>query len=196
MRKFFRLSPLLIAFALVCSLSSCAGNKDGEAYEYNNSKLPSGRLSYTAPKNWIKEKPSSPMRLDQYALVGANGLADALVTVSHFPGTGGSIERNIYRWLKQFDVPEDKKDTDIEQHQLNIGKIPVTSLYVAGTYLKSKMPMMPSSPIERYEEYAMVGIIAETEEGPWFIKAIGPRLTIKHWTTSIEELMFSFRIDK
>ena len=58
-------------------------------------------LTWTAPSEWTKEKPSSPLRRGQYRIPGPGGPAEC--TVFYFgPGQGGDAESNIERWISQF----------------------------------------------------------------------------------------------
>ncbi|OLB41753.1 MAG: hypothetical protein AUI04_06380 [Candidatus Rokubacteria bacterium 13_2_20CM_2_64_8] len=50
-------------------------------------------LTWTAPSEWTKEKPSSPLRRGQYRIPGPGGPAEC--TVFYFgPGQGGDVTRS------------------------------------------------------------------------------------------------------
>ncbi len=186
------LLSLIAAFLLV----SCSpAIVDGQHYEYNNTKLFSGLVDYTLPNTWEKEQPSSQMRLAQFNLPGEEKSEDAELAVYLFPGMGGSIDANLQRWYKQFEQKDGKDSAELaNKEHFNIGKIPLTKIYLTGTYLQSKAPMMMRGPKVKKKNYAMLAAIAETEEGPWFFKAIGPQKTIEQHRSDFDTFVNSFRL--
>jgi hypothetical protein len=143
-----------------------------------------GELTYTIPDNWKEESPSSSMRKAQYRLPGDEGAGDAEMAVFVFPGGGGSIQANIDRWIGQFKQPDgsdSKKKADIKKIESN--ELPITLVYVTGTYLKGTM----GGEISELNHYAMIAAIVETSTDPWFFKTVGPEATINHWRQDFEK---------
>ena len=67
--------------------------------------------------------------------------------------------------------------------------MPVTLVYVTGTYLKGTM----GGPSSELNDYAMIAAIVETSSDPWFFKTIGPEVTINHWRQDFEKFATTFR---
>lgn len=151
-------------------------------------------MLYEAPKSWTKEQPSSSMRLDQYKLAGKDDAGDATLAVFHFPGTGGDVQGNLDRWYGQFKHEGGKtvKDKAKVEH-LEVNGMPVTTTLVSGTYLESKSGMMMGGDVVERPGYAMWAAIAETPNGPWFFKAVGPEKTIKAHLDELEQFVKTFR---
>ena len=189
-----------ISFLLFAGMG-CQSDKKREAG--NQAKgpevkaLPSGEITYTMPEGWIKLPPISAMRKDQFSFPGVEGAEEAELAVFFFPGSGGTVEANLNRWYGQFKRPDGSPvEGHIESKKLNVHGIPVTIVYVTGTYLKSASPMMMSGPVDELPEYALMAAIAETSNGPWFFKATGPQKTIDHWRPSFEKFVRSFDVKK
>lgn len=160
--------------------------------------LPDGEVAYTVPRGWVSETPRSKMRLAQFRWPGYEGANDAVLAVFFFPGTGGSVEANLARWYGQFKQPDSTSTLyHVQKSYRIINGIPVTLVYVTGTYIRPKNPMMMmGGPVEELPDYAMLAAIAETKNGPWFFKAVGPQKTVDHWRSSFDEFVKSFHMKK
>jgi hypothetical protein len=136
------------------------------------------------------------MRKDQYVLPGIDGAENAELAVFFFPGTGGGVEENLKRWYGQFKQPDGSAMEDhVEREKITVNGLPVTVVYLTGTYLKSMSPMMAGGPTEEFPGYAMLGAIVETADAPWFLKATGPQQTIDRWRASFDTFVQSFRVE-
>ncbi|GAB4331365.1 MAG: hypothetical protein Kow0037_07890 [Calditrichia bacterium] len=164
--------------------------KDPHNFDHHQGMM----MIYEAPKTWGKETPSSSMRLDQYRLPGKDGAGDAVMAVFHFPGTGGDVEGNLNRWYGQFKHEGGKtvKDKAKVEH-LEVNGLPVTTTFATGTYLESKSGMMMGGDVVERPDYAMWAAIAETQDGPWFFKAVGPEKTIKAHMGELNGFVKTFR---
>jgi hypothetical protein len=159
--------------------------------------LPSGEITYNAPKEWVKERPAGAMRKAQFKLPGANGAGNALLTVNFFKKTGGTVERNIERWSGQFKNADGTPvKAPLEKKQIQANGIPITEVYFSGTYLESMGSAMMGAPAEEKPGYAMLGAIAETADGPWFFKATGPKATIDNSKEAFEKFLATFTTKK
>jgi hypothetical protein len=150
-------------------------------------------LQFTAPSDWIKETPTSSNRKAQYKLPRAAGDAeDAELTVTHFPGGGGTPQANVDRWLGQFTKADGSPVADSAKiAKKTIGAIPVTLIDVSGTYAGSMMTMQQTSGAKPY--FRMLAAIAETKNGPWFFKLTGPENTIKKHQPGFDAFIISIR---
>jgi hypothetical protein len=154
------------------------------------------QLLWTVPKGWVEEPPSSGMRLSQYKLPKTDGDAeDALCYVSHFPGSGGSVEANLSRWYEQFIQPDGRPSSAVAKvNKAEHNGFQQTTVDVSGTFSQTTTPMGPTG--GDMPNYRMLGGVIETPVGPWFVKLIGPEKTVAHWEKSFYEFMKSFRADQ
>ena len=101
--------------------------------KYDTRHLPQGTINYKVSSTWVKEPVSNSMRLEQYKIADNSNLS-----VSFLPGNAGGLEANIERWKNQFSQDEEFKI--LENTQFNYRSIPISKLYLSGTYLESKDP--------------------------------------------------------
>ena len=205
MKDVFAISSLI--FFVMFSGLSCkterkvsSGNKPSvpnqvlKQVETANKVTSRGEISYAVPEGWIRQKPSSPMRHDQFLLPGVGDNQPAELAV--FSGIGGSVEANLNRWYGQFKPPEGQEIQDlIKRKKVQITDLTVTVVSLTGTFMKSRAPMMMTGPVDELEGYALLAAIAETKQGLWFFKATGPEDTINRWQNSFDEFVQSFRLD-
>jgi len=181
---------LFLTFAVACGQTQepAKGGQPVSPAKFN-------ALAWTAPEGWIEEKPSSGMRLAQYRLSKVEGdEEDAVCYVSHFPGTGGSVEANLNRWYEQFAQPDGRPSSAAAK--VNKAKhhgFQQTTVDVSGTFSQTTTPMGPVS--EEKPNFRMLGGVIETPLGPWFVKLVGPELSVARWEKSFYEFMKSFRPD-
>lgn len=194
-KLFFNLTSLCFLTTLFFSCSQSDQNQSqSESADAQNSP-PKGEIVYSAPEGWMQHPPMGQMRKDQYILPGVNGKEDGELVVYHFPEMGGLIEANINRWygqLKQPDGSDTAAKAQVEKETVN--RIPVTTVFVTGTYLKPQNPMDIAGPKDEKTGYALLSAIAQTANGPWFFKATGPEETILHWRPSFEQFVKSLNI--
>ena len=206
MRDAFSILPLIILLIIFSSLG-CKSEREvsgGSKPSVPNQVLKQvktaqkpvsrGEISYTVPEGWIRQKPSSPMRHDQFLLPGLADTQPAELAV--FSGIGGSVEANLSRWYGQFKQPDGKETKDlIKQKKIQVTGLTVTVVFLTGTFMKSRAPMMMGGPVDELGGYALLAAIAETKQGLWFFKATGPEDTINRWQKSFDEFVQSFRVN-
>lgn len=173
-----------------------SGEQQQASVQTAQTNLPSGEVFYTAPEEWVAEAPSSSMRKAQFKLPGVEGAEDAELAVFFFPGTGGSVQANLSRWYGQFKQPDGKPTAAVAtSEKRTVNGVPVTITYATGTYLKGAGMMMGEQhPATELPDYALLAAIAETAQGPWFFKAVGPIKTIDHWRKAFDEFVNTFKV--
>lgn len=182
---------LLLTLTFACSKNEEAGENATE----QQATLPSGQVGYTVPDGWVEQQPENRMRLAQFALPGAEGKEDGELVVFHFPQTGGSVEANLNRWYEQFAQPDGSDSKSKAQVSKTMAKdLPVTTVYLTGTYLRPQAPMMMTGPKDELPNYAMWAAIVETTTGPWFFKATGPAETMAKWQESFDAFVQSLYV--
>lgn len=195
-----KLTLPLLSVALGFSLMACDNPEKREAparasAPKMSAALPAGQLTYAAPAEWVREKPLSRMRKDQFKLPGAAGEDDAELIVFYFQGMGGSVQQNLDRWYGQM-VQPDGSDTKSKAAvaKSEVNGIPVTITYVEGTYQRPINRGMVTGPKENLPDYAMLAAIAETASGPWFFKMIGPKETVAQWRPEFDAFVKTFKL--
>jgi hypothetical protein len=169
--------------------------KPGSAHESGSTATAASNegLTFTPPPGWIAETPSSSIRKAQFKLPHAEGDAeDAELAVYYFSGGGGTLQANIDRWIGEFTKPDGSPAADTAKvtHR-NIDGIPFTIVDVSGNYANSMMTMQQSNAPKA--NYRLLGAIAETKTGHWFIKLTGPARTVSKWAPSCESFLNSVR---
>ena len=143
------------------------------------------RLVFALPAAWMKEPPSSGMRLAQAKIPGPAGAAE--LAIFYFgAGGGGTADANIERWIGQIDQPAaPPKRGSFATHGLGVSWVEV-----AGTMKPSTVGMGPATaqPGSR-----LLGAVVEGPGGPWFVKAIGPDATVAAARPAFLEMLHGLR---
>lgn len=187
---------VVLAGLLACS---ACGNK-GAAYssgsQSNSAQSTtnaSGELRYAAPPDWVKEQPTSAMRVAQYKLPKAEGDGEDASLVIYFFGAtqGGSTQANIDRWISQIQQPDGSSSKDKAKSETStINGLKVTTVDVAGTYTAE---MAPGSGNQHNDaNYRLRAAVIETPKGNYFLKLVGPAKTMVHWEQSVAGFVKSF----
>lgn len=125
------------------------------------------------------------MRNAEYFVAGDAG--EALLTVFHFPGMGGSVQDNVARWVGQFQGP-DGAAAPADVRTRNIAGLDVTVIDVTGTFASGMMggPSTPQS------NQRLLGAIVAGPNGPVFFKLVGPTATVEAAKGAFDDLIASF----
>lgn len=134
-------------------------------------------LTFTAPDDWVVEKPKNAMRRYQYRLPGSSEDESAEAVVFFLGARSGSTDANINRWIGQFSKAEGGPldADDVTRSELKAGDLPLTMVEFAGTYAVS--PMMGGAG-GSYENYRLIAGIIQAKGSNWFIKTTGPSDTL------------------
>ncbi|MBH31249.1 MAG: hypothetical protein CMG71_04565 [Candidatus Marinimicrobia bacterium] len=151
-----------------------------------------GGLLAVVDPNWIRETPSSSMRLAQFRLPSQDEEAeDAELAV--FSGIGGSVQENLDRWFGQFKQPDGSDSKSKARVQtFNVGGMNTTIADLTGTFTGGGMPM--SQPVEKPEFRLLAAIVEGTAE-PYYFKLVGPRITVEHWAETFGRFIGTLRSD-
>jgi hypothetical protein len=151
----------------------------------------SAGLKFTAPPGWIEETPTSSSRKAQYKIPRAEGDGeDASLVIYYLGGGGGTPQANVDRWIEEFTGPDGKPASENAKvtHQ-TIKGIPFTIVDVSGTYSSSMGSMMKNEAPKTGTR--LLGAIAETGSGPWFVKLMGPVKTVTKSESGFESFLNS-----
>ncbi|MBK7584982.1 MAG: hypothetical protein IPI67_32930 [Myxococcales bacterium] len=146
-------------------------------------------VTWDDPKLWKKLPPTSPMRNATYEVPAADGDKEAAdVGVFYFgPDKPGVVERNVERWVQQFEGIDDTKVKKSERKANGLAQRIVE--IEQGTY-KSGMPGGPTTP---KPDFAMIGAIVEAPSGSHFFKLVGPKATVARAKKPFFELLDSVK---
>lgn len=158
-----------------------SGGMGGRApvVDQNAPQLAGLRWQAGDPLTW--RRPTRPMRNAEYAV--GEGDTEAVLTIFHFPGMGGSIEENVERWTGQF---RDGDEPVVETK--TIGGLEVTTIDVSGTFASS-MGMGGGEPLS---DTRLLGAIVQAPDGPVFFKLLGPKPTVTEAEDAFAAMVQSF----
>lgn len=143
-------------------------------------------VHWQTPEVLVSREPAMRMRAAEYAM--GEGDAEAVLTVYHFPGMGGSIQDNVDRWVGQFQGP-DGSPAASEVETKTVGGLDVTVVDVSGTF-ESGMPMGGQQGPQGGQR--LLGAIVAGPNGPVFFKFLGPATTVAEGETAFSALVDSF----
>jgi hypothetical protein len=147
-------------------------------------------LTWTAPKGWVVEPPSSSMRRAQYRIPGPAGAGECVVFYFG-AGQGGDAETNAARWAEQFEQPDGSPSRKaLKTKTLDVNGIRVTLAEITGTY-RGGMPGGPAAPTR--PDYMLLGAIARGPDANWFFKATGPRPTMEANRAAFDAMVQSLK---
>lgn len=147
-----------------------------------------GALTWSVPKGWEVQQPSSTMRRAQYRVPGAAGPGECVVFYFG-PGQGGDAQANAARWASQFRVAGGGDPVAaMKTRQMNAGDVKVTLVEVAGTYAGGM-----GGAEKQADGYMLLGAIAEGPDANWFFKFTGPAATVGAQRAAFERMVGSLK---
>ena len=152
-------------------------------------------LSSKAPAEWVEEKPSSQLRVNQFKLPGVNGKEPAELGITFFgEGQGGPVDANVKRWRDMFTTADGKKSDDMGKVEtLKVGDVKVTYLDIQGTFLSKVPPFAPNAKTVIKPDHRMLSVIFASKNGPYFIRVVGPTETVDHYKKGFDEWLKNFK---
>lgn len=139
-------------------------------------------LKLQVPKSWEQQKPSSNLRLGQFAIPAKEGDDEGAEYVV-FPPFGGTAQQNIERWIGQFEGQG--REVKSTQGSSDQGKYIFVEL--TGTYKKPFGPPFAQQ-TKPAPDYKMLGVILTSQQGGnYFIKVTGPKETVAGVTEAVRK---------
>jgi hypothetical protein len=194
MKKTTISATIVVAIALACC--ACGGRGAAVASNSQSNSSPtntSGELRYTAPEGWVKEQPTSAMRVAQYKLPKAEGDGEDAALVVYFFGAnqGGSVQANIDRWISQMQQTDGSAAKDkAKAETMTVNGLKVTTVDVTGTYTAEMAP--GSGTMHNDANYRLRAAVIETPKGNYYLKLVGPAKTMGYWEQSVTAFVKSF----
>ena len=144
-----------------------------------------GRLQAENTHSWLRQSPSSSMRLAQYAITASGNSGELVV----FSGIGGTPQSNIERWSNQFkNKPNPNTSLNWDLKTNNLDK---KFVYLEGTFIKSDM--RKNRALEEMENYSLLAAIVTGSHEPYYFKMTGPTKLIKSQKNTFESLIRSLK---
>jgi hypothetical protein len=136
-----------------------------------------GSVRFDRPDGWNYSRPADGIRAAQLEKKSAGG--PLLITFTRFPpGSGGSVQANLDRWISQFQSAE----TPPEILKPDATALPLTLVKITGTLRGGT----PGGPARDSPGTLLLGAILESPEGLVVAKLAGPRASVAR-----EEKIFS-----
>jgi hypothetical protein len=172
-RKEFAMRTSALCTSLVVLLAAAALAEDKPAA--TTFSVGEGKVSFTAAEGWKKVEPKSRIVEAEFEIPAAKG--DETPSRLTAMGAGGDVEANIARWAGQFVAPAGAEvKPQIDKMTVAGAEVHVVSL--AGTYKDSPGGPFAGGKTVMRENYRMLGAIAVTKSGNYFLKLYGPKTTI------------------
>src|SRR5262245_52234925 len=191
MRPAFGLLWLVAIVALGPASRDCRADEKAEGTLVKLDDLQS-----RTPAEWKAQKRGNKMRAFQFVLPKAKAdKQDAELVIFYFgPGGGGSATDNVKRWKGMFVPPEGKSIDDVAKvTEMKVGKVPLTYLDVRRTYLYKERPFDPNAKVEKRPEHRLLGVVVESENGPYFIRLVGPAKTVEQHKKGFDDWLKAFK---
>ncbi len=147
-------------------------------------------VRFRAPAPFTSRPTNVAMRRAEYVVAAPSGGEEAILSVHHFPGMGGSVEANLARWIGQFAQPDGRPSREVARVETaTVNGLEVTRVDVSGTYTG----MQPGSgaPAAPREGHRLLGAIVQAPEGPLFFKLVGPAPLVDSAAAAFDELVAS-----
>ena len=142
------------------------------------------------PAAWTPSQPSSTMRVAQFALPPAAGVAAGEVAVFFFPtGQGGSNEANIGRWTSEFSSA-DGKPVAPKISTSKSGDTELTLVELQGTYARG---VGMGATGEAKPDQSLVVAIVKISIGQITLQMYGPSKTVSAQRDNFLKLAKGFR---
>ena len=147
----------------------------------SNPVLELSNITLTSPDSWVRENPTSAMRVVQYKLKSDSNTK----VVGFFFGKQDMLRQNIDRWKAEFVELKDAKE-----EKLSGGK--VTMVKLEGIYNVKPFPM--AEEFTPTPDYMVLAAIVETDDGPYYFKVFAPEKILNAEMNNFKKFLNSYKI--
>ena len=185
---------LLFVAAIVAALATVSNAEDKKG-----TPVEIGGFKSTAPGAWKEEPPSNKMRMMQFKLPKAEGDSDDAELALFKSPSGGSVQANLERQEKKFEVPAGKKPEEaIKTEKIKFGdKHEGVVQDIQGTFLKKFPPFDPNAKITKVTDYRQIYVVFEAKEGDgtvlYSMTLLGPAKTVEKHKKAFDEWIKNFK---
>ena len=156
------------------AVAAADAQKDKEPLKFS---VAGGNLMLEATGQWQSVKPKS--RILEFEIKvpkTEDDKTDGRLTIM---GAGGSIAANIQRWEGQFSQ-SDGSATKAKTKELTVDNMKVTMVDVTGAFSKTMGgPFSGGKKVTLPDQRMLAAIIQTPKNGNYFVKLVGPAMTIK-----------------
>ncbi|MCS7017005.1 MAG: hypothetical protein NZM42_12910 [Gemmatales bacterium] len=187
-----RYAPVLISVYLIgCMEGKPAASADGP--KEAGTVVDLDGLKSRAPADWKDIPTTQQFRYKVFRVPGDKPELDAELVIFYFgEGGGGGVEENIKRWKNMFQPPEGKSIDEVTKiSEFKVGEVPVVYVDIQGTYLFRPFPAAPKA--EPRKDHRMISVIFRSPKGPYFIRLVGPEVTVSKHQKAFDEWLKNFK---
>src|SRR5579872_2968691 len=184
---------LLFAATLTAAIATLAPAEDKKG-----TLVELAGVKSTTPGDWKEEPPSNKLRMMQFKIPKAEGDSeDAELALFKTPG-GGSVQANLERQEKKFEIPAGKKAEDlIKTEKTKFGSMEAVYQVIKGTFLKRFPPNDPNAKVTKLSDYRQLYVIFEHKDGEvtnlYSMYLIGPAKTVEKHKKGFDEWVKNFK---
>ncbi|MBE2189761.1 MAG: hypothetical protein KGZ71_10270 [Desulfobulbaceae bacterium] len=151
-------------------------------FDPEDPSLKLSNLTFTAPSTWIREAPSSSMRVVQYALKADNSLK----VTGFFFGEQDLAADNIERWKNEFNKLDNSSVIKMKDGKTDF-------VILEGTYNLKPFPM--AQEFVPTPDYMVLAAIVPSSEGPYYFKVFGPKSILSKEIDTFKSFLNSVRVE-
>lgn len=159
-------------------LNSLTDNKQNSE-EFKDPIVKISGVELTTPDAWLREAPSSSMRILQFALKSDN----ALKVTGFFFGEQDLVQENIDRWKNEFTKISSDKNEKLNND--------ITFIILEGTYKLKPFPMAQET--TPTDGYMVLAAIVPTPEGPYYFKVYGPKDKLNSEIANFKKFLSTYK---
>lgn len=150
-------------------------------------------LKSRAPARWKEIPTTQQFRYKVFRIPGEKAELDAELVIFYFgEGGGGGVQENIKRWKNMFEPPAGKTIDEVTTvSEFRVGEVPVVYVDIRGTYLFRPFPAAPKA--EPRKDHRMISVIFRSSKGPYFIRLVGPEVTVTKHQKEFDEWLKNFK---
>jgi hypothetical protein len=154
---------------------------DAPSFDPSNPVLELSDITLTAPDNWLREKPTSAMRIVQYSLKNS----PESKIVGFFFGQQDLLRENIDRWKNEFVELKSAEEETMAGDK-------VTMVVLEGVYNVKPFPM--AEEFTATPDYMVLAAIVQSNEGPYYFKVFAPSKILKPEIANFKKFLNSYKI--
>jgi len=161
------------------------------AVELGGTPVSLAGITFTPPTVWKDQGPSGMRKADYTYGPTGNDTDSSTVTAFYFgPSSGGGIEANINRWIKQMTLPDGADpETAVSREESEVDGMKVHTVQLPGTYNASMGGPMMGGNTQPKEDYFMSAVVLEAPEGNVFFKLTGPKETAAEMNIAFQAML-------
>ncbi|MBX3044533.1 MAG: hypothetical protein KIT33_09870 [Candidatus Kapabacteria bacterium] len=152
---------------------------DAPDFDPEDPILKLSNIQLKTPEGWLREKPSSSMRIVQYSLKNNSEHK----VVGFFFGQQDMVKENIDRWKNEFAELQDSKEEELVGGN-------VTMITLQGVYGVKHFPM--SEETTPTPDYMVLAAIVKSEDGPYYFKVFAPASVLKKEIDNFKKFLNSY----